>query len=338
MRAVGAPLDAVIDIERAPGAEACPDSAAVFRAIQRLFPERSLRQSNANESAADARVAIRPLASGYEAVMTVVRPRPGERVILEKDEACRGLADALALAFVMLVEPPDAKTAPPTLDAAAEAAGSAAASDAAATPAPSEPEPAAAPRAPPPVPPSASASRRGHAFHGDVGAAVVGGLGVLSEPSLGVAAELTFVHRSGWGVALEGMRLWSAPADGDGGSVTLDLWAFLFGPYYRGRLSRRSSLGAGLLLGFGSQKADVKHFDNPNPGSFPWMVLMPAIDYRLGIGGVASAFARLAPVIQLRPQSFSVLVDATGKTDQIAAAPTVGVLAELGFAFGGDIF
>jgi len=112
----------------------------------------------------------------------------------------------------------------------------------------------------------------------------------------------------------------------------------LFGPYYRGRISKRSSVEAGLLLGIGSQSAEVKGFTSPKPGNFPWTVLMPALGYRLSLGRTASAFAGMGPVIQIRPQSFSVALDTAGHTAQVAAPPSVGFMAEVGLALGGDIF
>lgn len=343
-RELTAPLDAAIEIERAPGAEACPDSESVFRSIRRLFPERALRQSTTpSESAAQARVVIRPLSPGYEAVMTVLRPRAGERVMHEKDDDCHGLADALALAFVMLVEPSEAKTPSPGSSATAGDALTPSALDGAAgeTP-PAAPTASAASRAAAPSQPvdtRQGVSSRGHAFHADLGAAAVGGLGLLSEPAFGAAGRLEFFHRSGWGSVLEGMRLWSPPANAQGGSVTLTLWACLLGPYYRARISRRSSLQAGLLVGLGAQRATVSGFAPvPHPGSFPWAVLMPAFDYRLSFGKLASAFAGLGPVIQIRPQSFSVMLDSTGQTAEVAAAPRVGLMAELGLTLGADIF
>lgn len=340
-RELAAPLDASIEIERAAGSEACPDSEAVFRAIRRLFPERSYRQSESpSESAAQARVVIRPLSPGYEAVMTVLRPRAGERVMREEDQDCRGLADALALAFVMLVDPPDSKN--PGADVTPDDGSAASAASTAVLPPP--PAAAAAGAASSATPPaqtgdtSRRAPQRGHAFRADVGGAAVGGLGVLSEPAFGAAGRLEFFHRSGWGGAVEALHLWSGPAHGQGGSVTLTLWACLFGPYYRGRISKRSSLEAGLLVGVGSQSAEVKGFASPHPGKFPWTVLMPALGYRLSFGSMASAFAGMGPVIQIRPQSFSVGVDTAGHTAQVAAPPGVGMMAEVGLALGSDIF
>jgi len=66
-------------------------------------------------------------------------------------------------------------------------------------------------------------------------------------------------------------------------------------------------------------------------------VLAPTLGYRLNLPHAPSGFAHVGPVIQLQPQSFSVRVeDNGGKPSQVAAAPNVGVMAELGLAFGGD--
>jgi hypothetical protein len=135
------------------------------------------------------------------------------------------------------------------------------------------------------------------------------------------------------------MRLWSGPATDQGGSVTLTLWACSFGPYYRARIGRRSSVEGGVLFGAGAQAAEVRGFAPvPHPRTFPWMVLLPTLGYRLSLGKTASAFAGLGPVIQLRPQSFSVGVDGSARTAPVAKAPSVGLLVALGVALGGDIF
>jgi hypothetical protein len=336
------PVDAMIEIERAPGAEACPDAAAVFGAIARLFPERPFRQTaDVSTSAASAHITIRPRSPGYEAVVTVLRPRRGERVISEKDENCRGLADALALAFVMLVEPPDSTA---TAGGGTEATGAAELSTSTPSAAPLPPNSAQKTSAPEPTTPAhtngtgATEPARKHALYAELGASGVGGLGLLSEPALGAAAALELVHTSGWGVSLHGVRLWSPPADAQDGSVTLTVWALLVGPCYRGRLSTKSSLDGCLLYGVGSQHADVKGFQDTVSGPFPWMVLVPTFGYRLDFTRALGGFVRVGPVFQLLPQSFSVRVDEGTDTAQVAAAPKLGVMAELGLTFGGDLF
>ncbi len=339
---VAAPLDAVIEIERAPGSEVCPDAESVFRAIARLFPERVIREStNPAQAAASAHVVIRPTSLGYEAIVTVERPRRGERAILEKDENCRGLADALALAFVLLVEPPESKTATESATAGATPAAATAASTppaptstAASTEVPpknSAPEPE--PRA---TPARATTSQRN--FRADLGASAAGGFGLLHQPALGFAAGIELAHTSGFEGSVEVLRLWSPAVHAEGGSVTLTLWSALFGPGYRFQLNKSSSLNAWLLLGAGTQHAETRDFLQPKSGSFSWLVLMPALGYRLHASELVSGFARVGPAFQLLPQSFSVAkADGTGTTN-VATAPKVGVMVELGIAFGSKIF
>lgn len=322
----GQPLHARIEIERAAGAEACPDSAEVFRAMARLFPERAFREASvATESVASAHISIRPLPPGYEAVVSVIEPRRGERVILEKAADCRGLADALALAFVMLVEPPTS-----------EAAARGETDTPTATPPAPAPPAAASPRRDTAAAPTPSRER---SFQADLGASAVAGVGLLSEPSLGAAGGLDVFHTSGWGASLQGMRLSSPPSRAEGGSVTLTLWGVSLGPCYRGRLSPRSSLDGCVRFGAGSQHAEVERFRQPKSGSFPWLVVVPALAYRQLLVEPLSGFVRVGPVVQLLPQSFSVRVpEAEGGLVNVAAAPNVGVMAELGLAFGGRIF
>lgn len=335
-------IEAVIEVEQAPGSEACPDKEAIFRSIKHLFPERPFRQSSdSSQSTARAHVTIRPLAAGHEAVLTLLAPRHGERVIREEDQDCRGLADALALAFVLLVAPPDARaesqSAGATPQPGAAAAASSPSASAHATQKPAAPE--ENPRAPERVPESAPAQR---SFRAGVGASFVGGLGVLSEPALGAAGELELFHRRGWGLSLQGLRLWSPPAEAEGGSVTLTLWALLAAPCYRQPLTAASSLDACLRFGIGAQYARVEGFVSPQSGNFPWLVLVPELSYRHGIPGLAerlSGFVRIGFVGQLRPQSFSVrLADGSGENAAIANAPKFGVMANLGLIFGSALF
>ena len=333
-------LAAVIELERAPGSQACPDKEAVFRSIRRLFPERPLRESgDAANSTVRAQVTIRPLTPGHEAVLTLLPPRHGKRVIREPDEDCRGLADALALAFMMLVAPSEPTTESEAPSAIAES--SAAATSPATPPAPPQKpaEPQKSARAVEPLPASASAAR---SYRAGVGASLVGGLAVLSEPTWGGAGEVELFHRSGWGLSLQGLRLWAQPAEAEGGSVTLTLWGLLVAPCYRQRLTAAASLDACLRFGVGSQYAEIEGFVAPQSGNFPWQVLVPQISYRQGLLGLEhllSAFVRLGLVGQLRPQSFSVrLADGSGDLVQIAGAPGLGVMAEIGVIFGTGLF
>lgn len=324
----------MIELERAPGSEACPDKEAVFRSIQRLFPEREFRQGSAgSESTARARVVIRPRFPGHEAVLTLLPPRQGERVIREEDADCRGLADALALAFVMLVAPPDST---------ARSGSAAAESSPSAPPTSQSPEvvPARMPSAPEsaPVPARAREARPAtRPFRAGFGASAVGGVGLLSEPALGAGGEVDLFHEWGFGLSLQGLRLWALPSEAQGGSVRLTLWGILLAPCYRHRLGQGALFDACLRFGLGSQHANVQGFEDAQSGNFPWQVLVPSLDYRHGLPGLGerlSAFLRVGFVAQLRPQSFSLRQEGSGENVPIASAPSFGVMTELGLVFG----
>jgi hypothetical protein len=327
------PVEAVIELERAPGSQACPDKEAIFRSIQRLFPEREFHQGKSrSDSTARARVTIRPLSPGHEAVLTLLPPRRGERVIREEDEDCRGLADALALAFVMLVAPPDssAETSPPGATSP-DAPPASPPTPAAPITKSAQPENTAVPER---VPETRRATRP---FRAGFGASLVGGLGVLSEPALGAGGEVELFHERGFGLSLQGLRLWSLPAEAQGGSVKLTLWGLLLAPCYRMRLGGTGRLDACLRLGLGSQHASVEGFQAAESGSFPWTVLVPAVGYRHGLPGLGellSGFIRVGFVAQLRPQSFSLRREDTGENVPVASAPTFGVMTDVGLVFG----
>jgi len=329
-----ASVEAVIEIERAPGSQACPDKEAVFRSIQRLFPERQFHQGSSDaQGTARAHVTIRPLSPGHEAVLTLLPPRHGERVIREEDEDCRGLADALGLAFVMLVAPPDASTEPTQARATPKTD---------ATPAP--PTPAVAPDAKGREPGNTPMTEREpetraapQRFRAGLGASFVGGLGVLSEPALGAAGEVELFHERGFGFSLQGLRLWALPTEAQGGSVQLTLWGLLLAPCYRLRLAGTARFDACLRFGLGSQHANVAGFQAAESGNYPWQVLVPSLGYRHGLPGFGerlSGFLRVGLVAQLRPQSFSLRREDTGENVPIAGAPTFGIMADIGLVFG----
>jgi len=344
----GEPVEAVIQIEQAPGSEVCPDKEAIFRSIRRLFPEREFRQSSdAAKSTARARVTIRPLAQGHEAVLTLLPPRRGERVIQEQDKDCRGLADALALAFVMLVAPrdPDAES---ELTGDASKPGAAAAAqtpDVAGVPprkSVQQQESVRASQTEPTAETERAPNRAARSVQAGVGASLIGALGALSKPALGVGGEVELFHRSGWGFSLQGLRLWSQPAEAEGGSVTLTLWGVLAAPCYRRRLAVASRVDACLRLGIGSQYAQVNGFLSPQSSSYPWLVLVPQLSYRqgfTGLGELLAGFVRVGLIAQLQPQAFSVrLADGSGENVPIAGAPKFGVMTDIGLVFGTGLF
>src|SRR5512138_2634383 len=107
-----------LEIHRDRSSSLCPSEQSVFGAIARLFPAAPIRRSmDESQASASAVVSVRRTTQGgHEALIRVTRPREGERVIVDQDPGCEGLADALAVALVMLIEPERA-AAPPNVAA-----------------------------------------------------------------------------------------------------------------------------------------------------------------------------------------------------------------------------
>lgn len=241
------------------------------------------------------------------------------------------MADALALAFVMLVAPAENSAEPASANAPSSPAAQA-------TTAP--PKPPANPEErvnlavlerPP------EARRSTGSFRAGFGASFVAGLGVLSKPALGAGGEAELFHERGFGLSLQGLRLWALPADALGGSVTLTLWGLLLAPCYRQRVGGTGRFDACLRFGLGSQHANVTGFDAAQSGNYPWQVLVPSIGYRHGLPGwgeLLSAFVRVGFVAQLRAQSFSLRREDSGENVPIIGAPTFGAMADIGLVFG----
>jgi hypothetical protein len=327
-----------LEVRRARGSEACPDVDRVFRAISRLFPEQPIRRClDATEASASATVRIRPTSVGHEALVRVTRPREGERVILDREVECDGLADALAVALVMLIEP--AQIAPPNeltelpvapRDEPSQPEASAAPPpnkdrDAASLPLQLDDSPSNAPAA------HGSHTRR----HWLAGARAMAafGAGLTSEPSAGAGVGFALSSESGLGLALEGHRLLSLPAKQPPGRVELDLWALLGGPCYRQNLASKAHLDSCLAFGVGSQHAESKGYLHDDSKRRPWMVIGPRLDLGVRLYGWLGGFASLSALGHLKPQSFS--VEGVGV---VAKAPTVGTLLTLGFQVEGLAF
>lgn len=327
------PVATWLQVERAAGSEACPQTEDVFAAIARLFPERDIRQSDdAARSDASAHIEIRPTSEGHVAIVNVTLPRPGQRVILANDAACTGLGDALAVALTGLVDPAadEADSAPGRKPLTAPCPSTAPPRDETKslreTLVASPPESDRRTQAPPP-------------FRVEAEGAAVGGLGLLSEPAWGAAFGFDVVHTRGFGFTLQGLRLWSPAREAEGGRITLTLWAALAGASYRVRLGPSSSIDAGLSLGAGRQYAEVQGFSAPRSGGYPWMVLAPLLRYHRRVAELLDATVALGGTGQLQRQSYSVsLNDGTDARAEVAPAPTLGVIAELGLTFGSSVF
>jgi hypothetical protein len=340
------PTSTWLEIVRTRGSEACPDVDSVFGALSRLFPEQPIRRSMDDTSAAaSASVRIRPTSLGHEALVRVTRPREGERIILDDDVECSGLANALAVALVMLIEPASATTADPAQTVASrETMAETASGNAASTPPPMS---TALPQNKSPArqatfptsggvvlgqreaaPPNAQ-----RAVQASASAMAVGGFGLLGTPSAGIGAGITLSSRSGFAIAFEGLRLWSSPAVRAPGEINLALWGLLGGPCYRSKVASNVMLQGCLLLGAGSQTATSRGYWSDDSRSRPWVVAGPSLDLSVHLYRWLGTFVNLAGVGHLKRQSFS--VDCVA---EVVSAPVAGVMLGLGLRVETGVF
>ncbi len=263
-----------LELNRAPGAESCPDDARLWSAVNALFPQRIVRPAT-DPAHASLRVSISVSQSttGYAAALRVVGERWGERIIADHDEQCRGLADALAVGLVLLVEP----------DAAPHAA---------------------LPRASEAPVHEQSRSRIRTRFGVEGGGLVGSGvLGDLSQPSFGgfLGAEIGL---AGPALRIRALRLLSSPTHYQAGTVEVDLWAALFEPCWQFRIADRWSLEPCIGLGWGRQRGAARDFLSNSAVTRAWLSLTPDVTLKARLMGPLSATLTGGGVIRLRDQSY----------------------------------
>lgn len=95
-----------LTVERAPGSERCPDEEAVFDRLRSLAPSSSVAR-NPSAAASDyvVKVSIAPGRTGHRAVLETTGRASGRRELSDEDPACAGLADAVAIAILVLADP-----------------------------------------------------------------------------------------------------------------------------------------------------------------------------------------------------------------------------------------
>lgn len=354
MPAEGQTIDTWLEVRRAHGANACPGVDGIFGAIRRLFPNLPVhRRIETTDAAASATVYIRPTSVGHEALIHVSRPREGERVILSRGDQCEGLADALAVALVMLIEPTRAeptRAEPTRAEPATEttptgpshglSAARSVPNNAAAAPPQSVATPTKTQNPQKPAEFGASERQRnadsessfsvaqGRA-HGRVSVVSAGGLGLMSTPSAGVGLGAAVSWPSGVGISLNGFRLWSLPAVHEPGKVALDLWAVFGGPCYRIRLSQALHLDSCWMLGIGSQRAKSHGYVHDDWARRSWQVCGPRLELDGRIHGWLGGVVSLTGFGHLKAQSFSIEGLGNGTTT-VAEAPTFGLLLTVG--------
>jgi hypothetical protein len=338
-------IETRLEIEHDAGSEQCPNADDVFQAIGTLFPERSYVRwtGRSTDVRAFAHIKIRPTSLGHEAIVEVTQPRIGERIILENDVKCNGLADALAVTLVMLMD----LTVDPNSVTTTQFA-----------PAPNiQPTPAPEVTATTTIKPKGSLEAKAfvnptrplsstpvstttssiRSMHLDARVNGIGGLGLLSEPALGAAIGFDLFHHAGWGFTIQGQKLWSNPIQAETGKLTLSLWGVLGGPCFRQSLSTHSKLYTCLNFGAGAEHAKASNYQNAKTQDVPWAVVGPSLRWSTNMAQNLSIFFGLGFAVQLIPQSFSV-TNSDGGTNPIADARRTAFFAELGLSVDDLLF
>jgi hypothetical protein len=158
-----------LEVGRAPESRQCPDAATVLATAKALFPGIALDSAPRPEQASlVAVISIRRGPEGQVALLTLRGTHGGQRRIVGRDDSCRGLSHALAVALLLLIEP---------------------------TATPLEPSPPGRPSASPALRPLSPARR----FRGGMALQTggLGSVGLLGRPAWGGFLGLELWHEPG---------------------------------------------------------------------------------------------------------------------------------------------
>ncbi|MFZ5893519.1 MAG: hypothetical protein ACOY0T_20830 [Myxococcota bacterium] len=293
-------MNLAVTVVRAPGSEACPEPEHIIAAARRLFPTTPVKLSKDAASAGlDANVLVEPIAGGHRATLKIGGERWRERQIVDKDPACRGLADALAVALVLLLEP-DARPLTPTLGLAARREA--------------KPETSRQPTS---------------ALSADVETGALGALGWLGAPGAGGFLSVLGAHSSGLALRARAMRVLSGETVvGAGpGAVDVSLWAVLAGPCWRFRSNKDWLLTPCFDFGWGRQQGAASGLlVESRAETRPWLVSGLSLGVARRLSGPLHLTLTGGGSIRLHQQVFSV------DGSPIVAQEPVGAFVALGVA------
>jgi hypothetical protein len=277
-----------LEVMRAPGSEQCPDASQILSAAAALFPNSALRAASESDfTAPEARVLVEPVAGGHQATVRVGARRPGERRIVDSDEQCRGLAEALAVALAVQVAP----TAVPVPDA--------------------QPRPEPAKFGPLARPPERRVIARAGVELGALGGFGLLGksdsAGVLEEPAFGGAFGASLWAASGLGLRLRVARALSSEATVSPGIVKQDLWALFAAGCFRWLAAPRVALAPCVEVGWGRQQATSEGLAaNNGSASRRWVVVAPSLTLSVTVAKPLALSATAGLSGRLHEQSYSV--------------------------------
>jgi hypothetical protein len=310
-----APHPVIIGLAREPESRVCPDASGVLAAARRLFPRVELVDPKGTDDATiGVSIVVRPSPPGHVATLTVSGARFGERTLVDRDPDCGGLADAIAVALVLIVDP-----------GAAEGVG--AASRTAAGPggarAPERREP------PRPRQPS-RADAVTLALRADAGA--LGSAGVLANPAVGAFAGADLALSWGLGFRARALRMLAAPTRVNPGTITVDLWAALLGPCWRFRRTPGFTIDPCLDLGVGRQTGEGRDFLRwSRPATRPFWSLGPSVTVTRSL--LWGLYVALTGGLSANLWRQKYLVDGRSENEQ----PALGVSVGLGLGVEGRV-
>jgi hypothetical protein len=295
-----------LELTRTDDAQQCPDADRVWQSVNTLFPGKHVHASaDSKRSNERVSISVSHKLEGYEAIFSIESEPGAESHLVDPDEQCQGLADALAVALILRLDPERER----------------------------EPKRATESRqvSPPPRPEVAFEQPRVTWLAAE-GSAIAGAglLSDLAQPSFGTAFGFA-VNRQGIGLRARALRLISTPTLVSGGSVHVDLWAALLGPCWRFTLSRRWALDPCLELGLGRQHGIAQDFPVHREASATWLGIAPTITLSAEVSGPLRATLAAGGVALVRGQRYAV----DGRV--VAEQPPFGLLISLGLSVGWNI-
>jgi len=301
-----APSTLSAEIQRTPEALSCPDEAELWHSVNALFGQELVQPATAPAAATLAvRVVVERHEAGFRAIVQAEAEPTLGRSIVDPSPDCRGLADALAVALVLLVEPD-------------------------ATPLPRTAPHRAVPHEPP-ITPAPTPVRRSVDWSLDLaavaGAGLLGNWDLLSVGGLAGGA----LHYESFGLRVRALRLVTPPDSFEEGRVHLGLWAGSFGPCWRFQLRGRWSLSPCVELGIGAQKAEPRNFEVQQARTAPWRVVTVGLTLLAPIDSLLYAHASLGGALRLHREHF--IID--GRVAE--AQPWVAPFVSVGLSVGGTL-
>lgn len=336
----------LIAVDRAPGAESCPDADAVFRSMVSLYPERWLQRATVPEQAAtSARVTIRPTQAGYEARVNVIWPRPGERVLVEPDPSCRGLGEALAVALSVFTDEKSIPAVTPPADTTTVARMDVPAGTSAEGKEPRKPPGtttekesafvAKAAASPKPLALAGSAAPARSSWSLLVRGSGAAAYGVLNRPMVGGLFGIGLLHRSGFGIDIGAVGLWASPEQDGSGSIAVSRVGAIFGLCHERQFWSKGSYRLCAELGIGDQSVSTDGF--PEVWSAArhdrWSSVGAKLGYVQELVGSLDGFVALGVQANLDRDNFLVRGSSAAVRTQVA-----GLVADLGLRWSGVRF